>query len=276
MDKNIVFRTVRPEDAEQFINLVNVVWRDAYKHIFPEEVFVSKERVAKDMVASFSDFNYHRGDHFGYVAECDGKLVGISSGKTISNYPHFAQDYAELMMVYILPEYQGLGIGSKFKDLFVEWAKENGVKRFVIGVLKDNHNARKVYEKWGGKLDRYVQPYEKSGVEYDDLTPDMLPVMVAAVGMEGMDTAEISEYTTNYLIPELESIEGVASASASGLLEESVHVLIREDKIASLNEKIFGVNLHEVGLADLVCQYFEELVAGVGAIRNTLIKYVGE
>ena len=73
------------------------------------------------------------------------------------------------------------------------------------------------------------------------LNPDMLPVMVAAVGMEGMSTAQISEYTTNYLVPELESIEGVASASASGLLEESVHVIIREDKIAALNEKIFGV-----------------------------------
>ena len=72
------------------------------------------------------------------------------------------------------------------------------------------------------------------------LNPDMLPVMVAAVGMEGMDTAEISDYTTDYLIPELESIEGVASASASGLLQESVHVIIREDKIAALNEKIFG------------------------------------
>lgn len=73
------------------------------------------------------------------------------------------------------------------------------------------------------------------------LNPDMLPVMVAAVGMEGMSTAEISDYTTNYLVPELESIEGVASASASGLLEESVHVIIREDKIAAVNEKIFGV-----------------------------------
>ena len=72
------------------------------------------------------------------------------------------------------------------------------------------------------------------------LNPDMLPIMVAAVGMEGMDTAEISDYTTNYLIPELESIEGVASASASGLLQESVHVIIREDKIATINEKIFG------------------------------------
>ena len=88
------------------------------------------------------------------------------------------------------------------------------------------------------------------------LNPDMLPVMVAAVGMEGMDTAEISEYTTNYLIPELESIEGVASASASGLLEESVHVLIREDKIAALNEEIFGVIDSEMADAE------QELIDG--------------
>ena len=73
------------------------------------------------------------------------------------------------------------------------------------------------------------------------LNPNMLPVMVAAVGVEGMDINEISDYTNTYLLPRLESIEGVASATASGLLEESVHVLIREDKIAKINEQVFGV-----------------------------------
>lgn len=72
------------------------------------------------------------------------------------------------------------------------------------------------------------------------INPNMLPIMVAAVGVEGMTNAEISDYTTNYLVPELESIEGVASASASGLLQESVHVIIREDKIAAINEQVFG------------------------------------
>jgi len=40
------------------------------------------------------------------------------------------------------------------------------------------------------------------------------------------------------------------------------------------NEKIFGVNLYEVGLADLVCDYFAQMCAGVGAVRKTLEKYV--
>lgn len=38
--------------------------------------------------------------------------------------------------------------------------------------------------------------------------------------------------------------------------------------------KIFGVNLYEVGMAKQVCQYFSEMIAGVGAVRETLKKYV--
>ena len=72
------------------------------------------------------------------------------------------------------------------------------------------------------------------------LNPDMLPVMIAAVGMEGMTNAEISEYTEEKVIPRLESIEGVASASATGLIDENVHVVIRQEKIDAINEQVFG------------------------------------
>ena len=72
------------------------------------------------------------------------------------------------------------------------------------------------------------------------MNPDMLPVMIAAVGVEGMDNAQISSYVQDSVMPELESIEGVASASATGLLEESVNVIIRQDKVDALNEKVFA------------------------------------
>ena len=39
------------------------------------------------------------------------------------------------------------------------------------------------------------------------------------------------------------------------------------------NEKIFGVNLYEVGMGELVEQYFVEMLAGKGAIQATLEKY---
>lgn len=41
------------------------------------------------------------------------------------------------------------------------------------------------------------------------------------------------------------------------------------------NKQIFGVDLVEIGMADTVCGYFEEMIAGVGAVRATLEKYVG-
>ncbi len=72
------------------------------------------------------------------------------------------------------------------------------------------------------------------------LNPDMLPVMIAAVGVEGMDNAEVSTYVQDNVMPELESIEGVASVSATGLLEESVNVIIRQDKIDEMNRKVFA------------------------------------
>lgn len=39
------------------------------------------------------------------------------------------------------------------------------------------------------------------------------------------------------------------------------------------NAQIFGVDLEEVGLADKVISFFAELIAGVGAVRETLKKY---
>ncbi len=49
-----------------------------------------------------------------------------------------------------------------------------------------------------------------------------------------------------------------------------------EDKLKDLisNEKIFGVNLYDVGLDQLVLNYFAEMVSDKGAIRTTLKKYL--
>ena len=40
------------------------------------------------------------------------------------------------------------------------------------------------------------------------------------------------------------------------------------------NDRIWGVNLYEIGMAEKVVGYLEEMLAGVGAVRATLKKYV--
>ena len=70
------------------------------------------------------------------------------------------------------------------------------------------------------------------------INPDMLPVLVAAVDMDNMSATELSDYVDRELIPSLESLEGVASVTAAGQLEERIQVTLNDDKIAKLNEKI--------------------------------------
>ena len=70
------------------------------------------------------------------------------------------------------------------------------------------------------------------------LNPSMMPVMIAAVEQDDMDSVEITSLVNDELLSELESLEGVASVNTSGEVEESVQVIIREDKIKSMNNKI--------------------------------------
>ena len=70
------------------------------------------------------------------------------------------------------------------------------------------------------------------------INPDMMPIMIAAVDVEGMDTLELSDYTNDELIAELKSVEGVASVSATGTAEESIQVTLNQEKIDAINAKI--------------------------------------
>lgn len=70
------------------------------------------------------------------------------------------------------------------------------------------------------------------------LNPDMLPVMVAAMEAGDLTQSELTNLVNNEILPELESIEGVASVSANGTIEEQVQVMLRQDKIDAVNQKI--------------------------------------
>ncbi len=69
------------------------------------------------------------------------------------------------------------------------------------------------------------------------VNPDMMPVLAAAVDKDGMDANALSGYVKNDLAPALESLEGVASVTTTGQLEESVDVTLDQDKIDALNKR---------------------------------------
>ncbi|MCR3921258.1 MAG: efflux RND transporter permease subunit [Firmicutes bacterium] len=72
------------------------------------------------------------------------------------------------------------------------------------------------------------------------LNPDMMPIMVATVDMESMDSSEISAFVSKTIVPSFERVNGVASVSPSGLLEKELRVALNQQKIDELNKKVIG------------------------------------
>ena len=70
------------------------------------------------------------------------------------------------------------------------------------------------------------------------INPSMLPVEVAAVAMEGKDTVALTEFLSDTLMPKLEGITGVARVTASGTVEQKLHVVLDQQKIDRMNLKI--------------------------------------
>lgn len=70
------------------------------------------------------------------------------------------------------------------------------------------------------------------------INPNMIPIMVAAVTVEGEDSIRTADYVTSDVIPQLEGVEGVASVNASGGVTETIQVTLNQDKIDKLNKRI--------------------------------------
>ncbi len=86
-----------------------------------------------------------------------------------------------------------------------------------------------------------VEPYfpdEVGAPVIMKINPDMMPVMVSSVGLSGKEDSEAASYIEEKIIPELKSVEGVASVSASGLIENYIDLTISEDKVADLNSRL--------------------------------------
>lgn len=70
------------------------------------------------------------------------------------------------------------------------------------------------------------------------INPNMLPVAMVAAEYDGKERNELSEYVSSELLNKLEGIDGVASVSDKGIVTEEEQVVISQEKIDELNEKI--------------------------------------
>ena len=70
------------------------------------------------------------------------------------------------------------------------------------------------------------------------INPDMLPVQMLSIDVDGMDVKQLSEYVQSDLAPRLERIDGVATVDVSGIVEDRVEIRLNQEKIDKINDDI--------------------------------------
>ncbi|RKL64746.1 GNAT family N-acetyltransferase [Salipaludibacillus neizhouensis] len=106
-------------------------------------------------------------DMFIYVVEDkQGNIIGFTSGgPERTNDPLYD---GELHAIYLLDEYQGLGLGRKLFTAVTRRLREDGFNSLIVLVLENNISAREFYKSLGGKEVREGM-LELKGQKYKDI-----------------------------------------------------------------------------------------------------------
>lgn len=145
-----MIRKMKEEDIKQVQSVAKDSWHATYEGIIPLTI---QDRFLAE--AYNDDMMQRRLAHsLIFVAEVDGTVVGFANYGKVNE-----QKEAELAAVYILPAYQGLGIGSAFLQAGIE-AIDN-VQKIIVEVEKENDIGKGFYLAKGFHIiAEYDNPFE--------------------------------------------------------------------------------------------------------------------
>ena len=138
-------RRAQPEDAGRIADVHANSWQNAYAGIVPHGALARMiNRRGRDWWATAI-----RKSTIILVIEVDDTIAGYATlgPNRVSTFPLEGEIYE----IYVQPEYQGIGIGTRlFSDARSE-LKRRGYKGTAVWVLADNEPAISFYENAGGR-----------------------------------------------------------------------------------------------------------------------------
>jgi len=161
----VKIRKATLDDVEIISRIHALSWKTAYKGIVPQ---VYLDEFKEDFwVSAFT--NWLKDNHLTVqlMIVDDQKIGCVSYGKSRDQS---LPDWAEVVSLYLLPEYFGKGYGRKLLEVALSDIKEAGFKNVYLWVLNENQRARRFYEKnnWQCKAeDEYI--CEISGKKLTDI-----------------------------------------------------------------------------------------------------------
>jgi RimJ/RimL family protein N-acetyltransferase len=85
-----------------------------------------------------------------FIAEEDKQLIGylIAMGGSVKRNKH-----SVYLVIGILAEYRGRGIGTKLFEQLEKWAKEHNIHRLELTVVTQNQAGLQLYKKMGFEIE---------------------------------------------------------------------------------------------------------------------------
>lgn len=125
-------------------HVICTAWKIAYAGIVPEKDI---EKYTDEGYKSASMLeNYNKGLEV-YIASENGEDCGVISFERCTRDDF--TDCAYIMQLYVLPSYQGKGVGKLLLDFAEKSASGQGYKRVMLNTLEKNAKARRFYERNG-------------------------------------------------------------------------------------------------------------------------------
>jgi putative (di)nucleoside polyphosphate hydrolase len=132
-------------DEKGLVFVLKTTWLATYpdiEHGITKEDILTKDFTSEKKISAWRDTIKNSGKKSKYicVAKHNNKVVGFCSASK-------KKKFNELGVLYILPEYQRMGIGRKLMDRAVDWLGRK--KKIFLKVASYNKNAISFYERYG-------------------------------------------------------------------------------------------------------------------------------
>lgn len=160
---NKLIRKVRYEDIEQIVDINMQDWKQVYKGIIDDSSLENLDK--KEKIEKWKK-SYNKGNLI--VFEKDEKVLGYCRYDDNKANKNNEID-SEIIALYVKYDNLGQGIGKKLVEYVKEDLKNKNRKKMIIWCLQENINARKFYEKIGGKLIQDEKYFGKDGKRYKEV-----------------------------------------------------------------------------------------------------------
>lgn len=157
----VVVRPAESKDAEG-IAMVHVKgWQSTYRGQIPD-TYLDGMSIEQKTESWKKQLDSQKEDTYAIVAQVDGQIVGWSTGG-VSRDEDVSKNWGELYAIYVLPNYQNLGVGSKLMSQALHMLKRFGYGKATLWVLDTNQETRSWYEHKGWRIEGQTKIEKHSG-----------------------------------------------------------------------------------------------------------------